>query len=119
VLGHGPADDAAAEGILDGGQIEPALPGGQVGDVGDPEAVGALAREAAIDEIIGHADTRHADRRAPSPTLDLPRDPALAHEPLDALSPDSDAVAVAELGVDAPGAVDATSALVDLLYALG
>jgi len=118
VLGHGPADDAATEGVLDRRQVEPALPSGQVGDVGDPEAVGTLASEAAIDEVIGHPDARHADRRAPGAALDQAGEPGLAHEALDPLAPDPHTVAMAELGVHAPDAIDPTSVFVDIADAL-
>src|SRR4051812_32500360 len=40
VLGHAPADDPAAVGVLDGGQVDPPLPGAQVRDVGHPQDVG-------------------------------------------------------------------------------
>jgi len=43
VSGHRPADDSAAEHVHDDGQIEEALPGRQIGDVGHPQPVGADA----------------------------------------------------------------------------
>jgi hypothetical protein len=39
VIGHGPAHDPAAVGVLDGSEVDPALPGPQVGDLSDPEHV--------------------------------------------------------------------------------
>jgi hypothetical protein len=39
VLGHRPADDPAAVCVLHSSEVEPALPGPQVGDVGDPQNV--------------------------------------------------------------------------------
>jgi len=37
---HGPTDDPAAEEVHDGGQIEPAFLGTDVGDVADPDLIG-------------------------------------------------------------------------------
>jgi hypothetical protein len=51
-----PADDAAAEAVDDNGEVEPALPGAQVGDVGDPQPVRRRRLEVTLDEILG--DTR-------------------------------------------------------------
>jgi hypothetical protein len=44
VVGHRPADDPAAVEVLDGDEVEPSLPGAQVGDVGDPAAVGCAVQ---------------------------------------------------------------------------
>ena len=49
---------------------------------------------------------------------DQARDRGLAHQPLDALAPDPDALREAQLGVDAPRAVDAAIGGVDGLDAL-
>lgn len=43
-VGELPSEDAAAEEIHDHGQIEPALPGGDVGDVADQVGAGSLGR---------------------------------------------------------------------------
>jgi hypothetical protein len=37
VIGHLPADDPTAVGVLDGGEVEPPLPCPEVGDVGEPQ----------------------------------------------------------------------------------
>ena len=118
VFGHAPADDATRVGVLDGGEIEPALPGPQVGDVGDPEDAGGLGAKAALDEIVGDANAGDADRRAPTLLGDQPGDPGLAHETLDALARDLDAVSHAQLGVDPGRPVDLAVRGPDLLDAL-
>lgn len=70
---HRPANDAPAEGVLDGGEIEPALEGPQVGDVGDPQPVGFGRPEVALE--IGHGpNAGHADRGLAA----LARDPRRA-----------------------------------------
>ena len=54
VIGQGPADDLAAGQVDDRGQVGPALPRGDVGDVADIAPVDLLARsEVALDEIAG------------------------------------------------------------------
>jgi hypothetical protein len=54
VIGHRPLDDAAGAGTDDDSEVEEvekALPGAQVGDVGDPEPVRAVRDELALDQI--------------------------------------------------------------------
>ena len=48
---HGPADHAPAPGIEHDGQEQEPRPGRDVGDVGDPELIGTLGNEVALDEI--------------------------------------------------------------------
>jgi len=59
VIGHRPAHDPAREDVLDSRQVEPALPGSEVGDVRDPEPIRALSRERAVDEVLADADAGH------------------------------------------------------------
>jgi hypothetical protein len=56
VIGHRPAHDAAREDVLDGGEVEPALPGSEGGDGRDPEPVRAVGGEGAVDEVLADAD---------------------------------------------------------------
>ena len=58
---HRPADDAPAPRIEHDGEIEKAGPGRDVGDVGDPELVGAGRGEVALDEIGRRARVAIAD----------------------------------------------------------
>jgi hypothetical protein len=48
---HGPADHAPAPSVEDHGQVQEAGPRRDVGDVGDPELVGAWRAEVAVDQI--------------------------------------------------------------------
>jgi len=118
VIGHRPADDPSAIGVLDGREIQPALPRAQIGDVGDPEHVRACRAEVALDEVIGDTDSGDADRRAPAALGDQARETGFAHQPLDPFAPDLDVVTEAQLGVHARGAVDAPVVAVDLADAL-
>ena len=61
---HRPADDPAAPGVDDRGEVAGAAPRRQLGDVGDPEPVGALRREVAVDEVGEGLRVLVADRRA-------------------------------------------------------
>ena len=92
VIGDRPADDPAAEDVLDGDEIQPPLPRAQVGDVGDPEPVGRGGEERAVDEVLADPDAGHADRRAAALAGPQAAEAGLAHEPLDALAPDPDTV---------------------------
>jgi hypothetical protein len=86
VVGHRPADNPAAVGVLDGGEVDPSLPGPEVGDVGHPEDVGHLGPEVTLDEVISDADARDADRGATALADHQPRQARPAHEALHALA---------------------------------
>jgi hypothetical protein len=103
---------------LDSGEVEPALPGAQVGDVGDPEHVRGDGAKAALDEVIGDLDAGHPDRGAPSLSCDQPGDLGRPHEPLYALARHGDAVTESQLGLHPPRSVDLPVLSVDLLDAL-
>jgi hypothetical protein len=51
VLSHGPAHNSQGEGVQDHREIQPALAGALLGDIGDPEPVGAGRLEVTLDEI--------------------------------------------------------------------
>src|SRR4029079_17945088 len=51
VVGHGVADDFPVEAVDDGGQVEPALPGRDVGDVADELAAGGVGGEVAAHQV--------------------------------------------------------------------
>jgi len=57
VVFEGPANNAAAVTVDDHGEVEPALPATEVGDVGDPEPVRRRRPEVALDEIVSDAHT--------------------------------------------------------------
>jgi len=106
VAGHRPADDQPAENVCDTGQVEPALDGGHVGDVGDPQLVRAGRGELAVDQVRGRLGlgVLLGDRERPLAPV-TPDDLGFAHQPGDPLLADPDP-GVGELGVDARRAVD-------------
>ena len=101
VVGDRPADDPAAVAVHHGGQVQPALPGPDVGDVGRPQAIARDRVEVALDQVRGGPHALDADRRLAASALDLPGQAGAAHQPLDALATDTDAVLEAQLGVHA------------------
>jgi hypothetical protein len=119
VVGHAPADDPAAVEVLDGDQVQPALPRSEVGDVGDPDPVGRRRGEVAVDEVLADANPGDPDRGAPALAADHPADGGLAHQALHALASDALAVAEHQLGMNPGRPVDLTIGLVDLTDALG
>ena len=90
VIGHGEADDAAAGQIDDRGQVEPALPGADVGDVPAPrrvELVG-LGREGPLDQVRSErGGVRIGDGRPLEAAFVAPDEPSAHHETGDALLP--------------------------------
>ncbi len=63
VVGHGPANDLAAPGVENNGQVEKSGRGRDVGDVGHPELVPSLGCEVAIHQIRCRAHILIASRR--------------------------------------------------------
>jgi hypothetical protein len=72
VVGHLPANDPAAVGVLNGRQVQPPFPGSQVGDVGKPQHVRLDGFEPPLHEVISDANAGHPDRCAPAFLGDKP-----------------------------------------------
>ena len=78
----GPADDAPAPGIEDGGQEQPAFRRFEVRDVGSPGLVGAARGRAVRDDVRGDRLGMAAVRGpGPTPVLLLAAEPLRAHQP--------------------------------------
>jgi hypothetical protein len=104
VGGDLPADDPAREDVENEGQVAEARVGADVGDVGDPQAIGAGGDELAIDKIAGPIDRVLVGRCGAHATAAADALKALgAHQPADPVAADLDA-ATAQL---APGLADA------------
>jgi hypothetical protein len=73
VVGERPANDPAAVEVHHRGQIQPALPRPDVGDVGRPEPVRFAWMEVTLDQVRGGADALDTDRRVTAPAFDLAR----------------------------------------------
>src|SRR3954471_13453234 len=82
VIRHRPADDLARGQVLDRGQVQPALVRRQVGDVGQPDRVGPLGDEVAVEQVRGDRQVVPAVGGPRGPTAAPPRLPAHpAHPP--------------------------------------
>jgi hypothetical protein len=83
-----PAHHAPGEDVDDEAEEHDALPAAQVGEVGDPQLIGALGAEVALDEIGRPVRRRVRARGAPRLAAALGADDlVLAHQALDAVTP--------------------------------
>src|SRR5205807_297529 len=101
VIAHGPTNHLAAEQVEDYGQVEPALAGRNVGDIGQPDLIGLVGDKVLIQQVCRHREgmlavgCAHAiAARRPSPET------VLAHDPLDPLAADGLTLG-SQFGVDA------------------
>src|SRR5450631_4644254 len=110
---HRPAHDPAAVEIQDGGQIEPALIGLDIGDVGKPDPVRRGGDEVALEQVRGDREVVTAVGGAhPSwPRHDGP-DTVAAHQSLDATAARPAALSP-QLGMDARAAIAAIGVAVN------
>jgi hypothetical protein len=100
IVAHAPTDDLARVEVHDRGEEEPALVGGDVGDVRHPGLVRSRGGEVAVDEVGRRRAPLVRRRRADAAAATRDAlDPQLAHQPGDALLADLDAVAESQLGV--------------------
>src|SRR4051812_27734426 len=112
VVGHAPPDDLAGGHVLDGGQVQPALPGRDVGDVREPDRVRPVGGEVPAEQVRRHGMVMPAVGRARDAAPARGRQAASAHEPRHPPAADPDAV-LAQLGVDAGAAVGPPARLED------
>jgi hypothetical protein len=101
VIAHGPTNHLAGEQVEDHGQVEPALAGRNVGDIGQPDLIGLVGDKVLIQQVCRHREgmlavgCAHAiAARRPSPET------VLAHDPLDPLAADGLTLG-SQFGVDA------------------
>ncbi len=104
-LGHRPADDLHRGQILDGGEVEPAFVGWDVGDVSEPDRIGRGGFEVAVEQIgrdrMGVAAVG-GDRRPPPASWRT--NAVLSHELSDSALRDAKAAGL-QLGMDPRHAV--------------
>jgi hypothetical protein len=110
VAGELPADDHAAVAVEDEGEIAEAVPGPDVGQIGDPLLVRAGRSEITLEQIAGPFDRGLVrDRRPLLAAAELADERVLAHHPGDLVAPGLD-LAPLQLLPRLAGAVDATAA---------
>ena len=80
VVSHGPAHHPSRGAVQEDGQVEPPLPGADVGDVAHPELVGIVGCEVALDQI-GEGGQRNSDRGAAEAPRLASSESRLAHQP--------------------------------------
>src|SRR5580700_2720973 len=112
---HRPADDPAAVEVHDGSQIEPALIGLDVGDVGEPDPVRRGGREVPLDQVRGDRKIVAAigGPHPPWPRHDGP-DPVVAHQSLDAAAAHPAALGL-QLDMDTRAAIASAGVAMDPL----
>src|SRR5690349_13412774 len=83
MVGDGPADDAPGGEVDHGGEVEPALPRVDVGDVAAPAGVdrGRVDGEVALDKVRADRRGRVRDGGRPPPAWALAAQTGGAHQP--------------------------------------
>jgi hypothetical protein len=119
VVSHRPANDQARKRVLDGGEVQPALPSAQVGDVREPQHVRRVRPKPTLDQIVSDPHAGQTDRGPPTLLGDQPGQAGVPHQPLDPLTADVDPVRDPQLHMDPPSAIRATVLQVDLSDPLG
>jgi hypothetical protein len=111
MVSHGPADNLAAVRVEDDRQVQPALPGADVGDIAEPLLVGSRRDELPLHQIlkldllVGH----RCPTKSPRWTADQAGG---AHQASDALAGDA-LLASTQVGMDTRRAVGAVAVLVN------
>jgi hypothetical protein len=120
MLGQGEPDHSAGGDVDHGGQIQPAFPGREVGDVATPAGVdrGSIDAEVATHQVGPDGGRRIGDRGLLPPARSATTQAGGAHQPGHPLSP-LPVAATAKLGMDAWCAVAALGCLVGLADVLG
>ena len=113
VVGHRPANHPAAEDIQDHGQVQPARPGRDVGDVRGPHPIRCRRREPPPDQVWGRSGLRVPSSQPSTPAPVTPNQPGGPHQPSDPFAAHLHTVVQPELGVDAWGAVGGPAAGMD------
>jgi hypothetical protein len=114
MVGHRPAHDPAGEAVQHHRQVQPALVGALLGDVGHPQPVRPWRREVPLHQVRRWCSGRVAAcRPVPSTAVDALQ-AVVTHQPGDPFAADVDIQAQPELGVYAWRAIGAPAAGMDL-----
>src|SRR6478672_7731131 len=105
MVGHRPPNDQPGEQVLDVREVQKPLPRRDVGDVCAPGLVRAVGAKVALNEIASDAHAEEPPSCAPALAWKQPRDTGRLHQPLDALTPNPDAVLEPQLSMDPPGTI--------------
>src|SRR5918994_900185 len=115
MIGHAPADDLAGRHVLDSGQIQPALVGGHIRNVCEPDRIRAIRLEGALEQVRGDAIAVPAVGRDRRPLL-ASRWPnaVLLHEASNPLAGDAN-TPDPQFGMDARSPIALAAVLEDIL----
>jgi hypothetical protein len=114
VLSHGPADDPPGEGIEDHGEIEPALVGALLGDIGDPQPVRCWWGEVALDQVRCWGGLWVAAGQPAQPAPMAALEASSAHQSGHAFAAHVQVQTKPQLGVHTRGAIGPAAAGMDL-----
>jgi hypothetical protein len=114
VLSHRPAHNSPGEGVQDHRQVQPALVGALLGDVGHPQPVRPWRQEVPFDQVRRRCGGRVAACGAVPPAAVDALQAVVAHQPGDPFAADMDVQAQPELGMHAWRAIGAPAAGMDL-----
>ena len=92
VGGRAPAHDAAGVDVDYEGHVAEAHPGGDVGEIGDPQLVRTLGPEAALHEVLSSLGGGVRDGCPPARGALHTGDAQGLHQPLDPITPNADAL---------------------------
>ncbi len=81
VVGRGPADDETGKGVRADREVQPALVGALLGDVGHPEPIRCWWGEPPLDQVQGRDSGRVAAGQATASTAVDTHQVMLAHQP--------------------------------------
>src|SRR5215207_5082324 len=120
MLGQGEPDHPARGNVDHGGQIQPAVPGREVGDVATPAGIdrGGVDGNVAADQVRAGGGCRVGDGRALEPARRAATQPGGPHQACHTFAAMA-VPATTQFGVDAWGAVAALGGLVGLADVLG
>jgi hypothetical protein len=119
VLSHRPADDPAGEAVQHNRQVQPALVGALLGDVGHPQPIGSWWGEVPLNQIRRGDGVWVAAGQPTQPTPMAALQTRGAHQPGHPLATNPDVQTQPQLGVHAWGAIGPAAAGMDLADLLG
>jgi hypothetical protein len=119
VVGHRPADDPTGEGVQDDRQVQPAIAGALLGDVGHPQPVRSWWGEVALDQVRCRGGLWVAARQPVPPAPMAALEASGAHQPGHAFAAHVHLQAQPQLGVHARGAIGPAAVGMDLADLVG
>jgi len=102
VIGDRPPDDLAGPRVHDRAAVNPAITGPVLGDVGEPESIGAAGLELALDQIVMGCRGRDM---SPFAAVTHTLEPVIAHEASNPLAAAGKAHAEFEFGMNPRGSI--------------